>query len=147
MKPTTNRDANVQQAVPFFAVTNMAESVRFYVAGLGFKITRRWDVEGHLRWCWLELGKAAIMLQEFPKEGHDAWTSQGKLGEGVTIYFQCRDALEIFREVTRRGIRASRPFVGNGMWVTSLADPDGYQLDFESAADQPEETVYSEPEG
>ena len=147
MTPTANSEVNVKQAVPFFAVTHMAESVHFYVEGLGFKITKRWDVEGALRWCWLELGEAAIMLQEYPKGGHDAWTPQGKLGEGVTIYFQCRDALEIYRDVTRRGIRAAKPFVGNGMWVTSLADPDGYKLDFESATDQPEETVYSESEG
>ena len=115
MKPAANSEVNVKQAVPFFAVTNMIESVRYYVDGLGFMITRRWEVEGALRWCWLELGEAAIMLQEFPKEGHDAWAPQGKLGEGVTIYFQCRDALAIYREITGRGIRASRPFVGNGM--------------------------------
>jgi hypothetical protein len=29
------------------------------------------------------------------------------------------------------------------MWVTSLTDPDGYRLDFESRTDVPEETVYS----
>lgn len=34
------------------------------------------------------------------------------------------------------------PFVGNGMWVTSLADPDGYWIDFESLMDVPEEKVY-----
>ena len=69
MTPTANTEVNVKQAVPFFAVTHMAESVRFYVDGLGFKITRQWVVEGALRWCWLELGEAAIMLQEFPKGG------------------------------------------------------------------------------
>ena len=30
------------------------------------------------------------------------------------------------------------------MWVTSLTDPDGYRIDFESATDVPVETVYSE---
>jgi hypothetical protein len=33
------------------------------------------------------------------------------------------------------------------MWVTSLADPDGYRLDFESSTDTPEDTVYSETAG
>jgi hypothetical protein len=33
--------------------------------------------------------------------------------------------------------------VGNGLWVTSVKDPDGYLLDFESPTDTPEETVYS----
>jgi hypothetical protein len=31
-------------------------------------------------------------------------------------------------------------FVGNGLWVTSFADPDGYRLDFESPTDVPEDT-------
>ena len=69
------------------------------------------------------------------------------MGVGVSICFICEDALAIYREVTSRGIQASRPFVGNGMWVTSLSDPDGYRIDFESTTDVPEETVFSEEEG
>ena len=69
---------------------------------------------------------------------------EGKVGLGVSIMFICNDALEIYREVTARGIEASTPFVGNGMWVTSLRDPDGYRVDFESYTDVPEETVHSE---
>jgi hypothetical protein len=30
--------------------------------------------------------------------------------------------------------------VGNGLWVVSLTDPDGYRLDFESPTDAPEGT-------
>ena len=48
------------------------------------------------------------------------------------------------REVRSRGIQASTPFVGNGMWVTSLSDPDGYRIEFESYTDVPEETEFSE---
>jgi hypothetical protein len=33
------------------------------------------------------------------------------------------------------------------MWVTSLRDPDGYRLEFESPTDVPEETRYSEGDG
>jgi len=33
---------NVKQAVPFFGVTNMEASLRFYVDGLGFKM-KHWD--------------------------------------------------------------------------------------------------------
>ena len=87
------------------------------------------------------------MLQEFPKEGHDSWSPKGKVGEGVSICFQCDDALAIYRAVTARGIKASKPFVGNGMWVTSLWDPDGYKIEFESLTNVPEDTQYSEPEG
>jgi hypothetical protein len=55
----------------------------------------------------------------------------------------CADALSIYHDLTSRGLSATRPFVGNGLWVTSVMDPDGYRLDFESPTDVPEGTVYS----
>ena len=140
-------DENVQQAVPFFAVSDIDASLRFYLDGLGFQMKMNWVDEGKLRWCWLQIGDAALMLQEFRKEGHNSWVPEGKVGQGVSICFTCEDALAIYREVTSRGIKASRPFVGNGMWVTSLRDPDGYRLEFESYTDVAEETVLSEEEG
>ena len=146
MTTQTKSEANVQQAVPFFRVSNMEESLRFYVDGLGFEMTKKWIDEGKLRWCWLQHGNAAIMLQEYRKEGPNSWAPEGKLGMGVSICFQCNDALAIYREVTARGIAAKRPFVGNAMWVTMVEDPDGYKLEFESFTDVPEETVYSETE-
>ena len=146
MEPQTQTEANVKQAVAFFAVSDIEASLRFYVDGLGFEMTNRWIDEGKLRWCWLQLGDAALMLQEFRKEGHDAWVPEGRVGVGVTVCFICEDALAIYREVTSRGIEASRPFVGNAMWVTSLSDPDGYRIDFESYTDVPEETVLADDE-
>src|SRR5215468_6540917 len=104
MKPENGVEANVRQAVPAFGVTNMERSLRFYLDGLGFKITKKWIDEGVLRWCWLELGETALMLQEYRKE----FVPQGKLGEGVSICFICKDALAIYREVTGRGIQARR---------------------------------------
>lgn len=135
---------NVKQVVPFQNVSSMERSIRYYVDGLGFAIKYKWVVDGKLRWCWLELGGAALMLQEFPKEGHDSWTPSGKVGEGVSLCFTCEDALAIYHDVRSRGIEASEPQVGNAMWVTGLSDPDGYRLFFESATDVPEDTKLSE---
>ena len=132
--------ANVRQAVPFFAVSSMETSLRYYVDGLGFTMTLKWIDAGKLRWCWRERGGAALMLQEFKR----AWVPEGTLGAGVSICFICDDALALYREFTAKGIEAKRPFVGNSMWVTSLTDPDGYRLDFESTTDAPEETEYSD---
>jgi len=140
MQTKTKVETNVQQAVPFFGINDMEASLRFYVDGLGFAMTNKWIDEGKLRWCWLQHGNAAIMLQEF----RASKKPEGKLGLGVTICFQCKDALAIYREVTSRGIEAKRPFVGNAMWVTSMTDPDGYRVEFESPTDVPEETVFSE---
>jgi hypothetical protein len=140
MKAETKTERNVEQAVPFFAVSNIEASVGYYVDGLGFEMARKWIDEGKLRWCWLQRGGAALMLQEFRKEGHDSWLPQGKVGEGVSIYFICKDAPAFYREIQSRGINASRPSVQNGMWVTSLSDPDGYRIHFESYTDVPEDT-------
>jgi lactoylglutathione lyase len=137
MATQTKIEANVEQAIPFFRVTSMETSLRFYVDGLGFEMTKKWtpDSDGKVRWCWLQHGNAAIMLQEFRQDGPNSWTPESKVGV---------DAVAIYKDVTSRGIEAKKPFVGNGTWVTSVQDPDGYKLDFESLTDVPEETVFSE---
>jgi lactoylglutathione lyase len=140
----TTSGSNVKQAVPFFAVSNMENSLRFYVDGLGFEMTHKWIDEGKVRWCWLQRGGAGLMLQDFRREGGTSWSPDGTLGLGVSIMFICEDALAIYREATRRGLDASRPFVSNGMWLTSLRDPDGYSVEFESRTDIPEETVFQD---
>ena len=140
-------DGNVKEVVPFLHVSSMERSVRYYVDGLGFTMKHKWVVDGKLRWCWLALGGAALMLQEFPTDGHDSWVSAGKVGEGVSLYFTCENALAIYHEVRIRGIEASEPQVGNAMWVTGLSDPDGYRLYFESPTDTPEDTKLSEVRG
>ena len=138
------RVTNVKQAVPFYWVRDIDASLRFYVDGLGFTRTKQWVDGGKLRWCWLELDAVAVMLQEFWTEGRHRNLPDGKVGIGASVNFICEDALAIYHETRSRGVEASRPFVGNGMWVTSLSDPDGYRLDFESYTDVPEETEYSE---
>src|SRR5881396_1818776 len=136
---------NVRQAVPFFNVKDIEASLRFYVEGLGFTITRHWDLDGRIRWCWLELGRAAVMLQEYWKDGRPGGWPTGTLGQGVSICFMCADAIAVYHDSRARGLSPSRPFVGNNLWVTSLIDPDGYRLDFESPTGVLEETVYSDP--
>jgi catechol 2,3-dioxygenase-like lactoylglutathione lyase family enzyme len=134
---------NVTQAVPFFNVTDIEASLRFYVDGLGFALTNTWVPEGRVRWCWLQLGEAAVMLQEYWRDGRRAGAPDGPLGQGVCICFMCADALAVYHDLVLRGIPATRPFVGNSLWVTSVTDPDGYRFDFESPTEAPEGTVYS----
>jgi catechol 2,3-dioxygenase-like lactoylglutathione lyase family enzyme len=135
----------VRQAVPFFNVKDIDASLRFYVDGLAFTITRQWKPEGRIRWCWLERDDVAIMLQEYWKDGQPGGWPAGVLGQGISICFVCADAIAVYHDAQARGLNPSRPFVGNNMWVTSFTDPDGYRLDFESPADVPEDTVYSDP--
>ena len=141
-------EINVQQAVPFFMVTSMEASLHFYVDGLGFRMTKKWtpDSPDKVRWCWLEIGNAALMLQEYKEDPHhpNSGRPEGKLGMGVSVCFQCKDALALYREFKKRDVVVKTPFVGNAMWVTCLQDPDGYKIDFESPTDAAEESVYSE---
>ena len=136
--------SNVKQAVPFLNVTDIDASLRFYVEGLGGVVTKQWVPEGRVRWCWLQLDDAALMLQEYWRDGRRTGAPSGPLGQGVSICFMCADATAIYRDLVSRGVAARRPFVGNGLWVTSISDPDGYRLEFESPTDVPEETVYSD---
>ena len=134
---------NVRQVVPFFLIADMDTSLRFYLDGLGFTLKNKWVPDGKIRWCWLELGAAALMLQEYRKDGPSSLAG-AKVGQGVSLAFQCQDALALYREFLSRNLSPSEPFVGNSMWVTHLLDPDGYRLEFESPTDVPEETKLSE---
>ena len=144
MNPAPKLSTNVKQVIPFFNVFDMQRSTHFYIDGLGFTMKHKWVVDEKLRWCWLELGGAALMLQEFAKEGHDSCLPSGKVGEGVSLWFQCEDAIALYHEFKSRGIEASEPQVGNSLWDTVLSDPDGYRLHFESPTTVPEETKLSD---
>jgi lactoylglutathione lyase len=129
-------------------VTNMETSLRFYVQGLGFEMKHWWipdraedKPDGRIRWCRLQRGTVAIMLQEFLPEGRPKET----LGTGTTICFQCEDALVLYREFRSRGIATRRrPFVGNRLWVVPLSDPDGYRIEFSSPTEAEEESELEE---
>jgi len=146
MPVQTTTSVNVKQAVPFFGVTNMEASLRFYVDGLGFTMKHRWipdaaqgdyKPDGKISWCWLELVEAAIMLQEFLPERQP----KESLGTGVNVCFQCQDALALYRQFKARGIHIrKRPFVGNRLWVVPVTDPDGYRMEFSSPTNAPEDT-------
>ena len=134
----------LEKAVPFFWVSNIEASVKYYVEGLGFEMKSEWIDAGKLQWCWLDNGGASLMLQEFTRVGDQRNREPVKRGEGVSICFICKDALTVYHDMISRGIAASEPFVGNRMWVTGVNDPDGYILYFESYTDVPEETRYSD---
>ena len=122
-------------------VTNMDLSLQFYVDGLGFTLKTTWTPRGKIEWCWLQREGVALMLQEY-REGNPH--IDALKGTGVTVAFQCADALALYSEFITKGLTPKEPFVGNQMWDVALNDPDGYSLHFESPTDVPEETKYSE---
>ena len=72
--------ANIRQTVPFFAVSDMETSLRYYTDGLGFEMINKWIPRGKIEWCYLQRGGGAIMLQEFRKESHDPRALEGTRG-------------------------------------------------------------------
>jgi lactoylglutathione lyase len=145
-------EPNITEVVPFLGVTSMDVSLKFYINGLGFEMKHHWipdrsedTPDGRIRWCWLTLGQASLMLQEFWKKGQHANVPRDKLGVGVSLNFQCRDSLALYREFKSRGVEMPRrPSVGNGLWVVNVTDPDGYALYFASPTDAPEESELQE---
>lgn len=138
MADQTSALPNVKQSVPFFMVTDMAASINFYIQGLGFELTNKWEPNGKIEWCWLQLGGAAIMLQEYRIKPNST-----NLGEGVSVCFMCEDALAIYEEALSRSLNAKEPFVGNTLWVVEFTDPDGYHIFFESSTTVPEGTRFN----
>ena len=135
---------NVTAVVPLLMVTNMERSLAFYVDGLEFTIQNTWVPDGHLRWCYMSLGGAFLMLQEAVEPSREKMAGAGVLGNGVSLYFQCSDALAIYRDAASRDVHALRePQVGNSSWEVAFADPDGYSIQFSSPTDLPEETLLS----
>ncbi|HEY4326818.1 MAG TPA: VOC family protein [Mucilaginibacter sp.] len=100
------------------------------------------DTTGKIEWCWLERDQVSLMLQE--PRNREKFEQEGIKEKGISICFQCVDALALYHEFTEKGIEIKEPFVGNNMWVVRFPDPDGYSLDFESPTDVPEETKYAE---
>ena len=128
----------VKQSVPFFMVTDINASLRFYVDGLGFTKTIEWTPGGRIEWCWLEHGGAALMLQEYLPN----LRPEAPRGVGVSVCFMCDDAPALYREAQAKGLETEKkPFVGNQLWVVHFKDPDGYDIYFESPTNAPEEST------
>ncbi|MRG43923.1 VOC family protein [Chitinophaga sp. SYP-B3965] len=133
-------EPNVKQAVPFFWVADMDTSLHFYTNRLGFELIKKWEPNGRIAWCWLQLGSASLMLQEHMKTAFQ----ESKKGTGVSVCFICKDALALYHAFRSKEIEVNEPFVGNGAWVIMVTDPDGFSLLFESETDVPEETKYTD---
>ncbi len=145
MSTTAAATHNVTAVVPLLMVTDIQRSLAFYIDGLGFTIQNRWVPDGRLRWCWMSLGGAALMLQEASESTREEMLTSGTLGNGAAMYFQCTDAIAIYRAAAGRGIQPLRePQVGNSAWEVFFADPDGYKINFSSPTELPDETLLSQ---
>ena len=82
------------------------------------------------------------MLQE-PRDLTKLTTSS--IGNRISFYIQCMDALDIYRDLLTRNIAPSRePQVGNGNREVLYTDPDGYKINLASPTNVAEETLLSQ---
>ena len=88
MTTRSMNDVRVRQLAPLLMVWSMEASLHFYVDGLGFAVTHTWTPDGKVRWCWIEQGGAALMLQEWTADDPRRETLKGRIGEGVG-FFKC----------------------------------------------------------
>ena len=109
----------ITQTVPFFAVSSMQSSLAHYVDGLGFEVKNRWEPDGELRWCWLEHGSTALMMQQHHTQGRNARAFEGQRGEGAAFaYTASEDVSGLLQDGD------TWPFNG----LTQIVDDDGYTL-------------------
>ena len=120
---------NVRAAMPLLYVADIERSRAFYCDQLGFTLTNRWDADGRLNWCQLEMEGATIMLQL--AEPSDLGSLRNGHGD-VALFFLCEDVDDLHEQFTGRGVDAAPPTVAfYGMRQLSVRDPDGRELCFE----------------
>lgn len=122
----TSSKVKITETVPLFDVADVERSIAFYVDGLGFELQNKWVDDDILKWCRVQHGDSALMLQKTQGE------PPSNRGPGLTLYFICEDAITAHEEFKERGVPVGEPFVGNNMDVFYFKDPDGYRLSFES---------------
>ena len=57
----------ITETVPLFDVADVDKSIAFYVDGLGFELQDKWVEDDVLKWCRVEHGDSALMLQKSPR--------------------------------------------------------------------------------
>jgi len=131
---TSTRPTTVRLLVPLCYVEDIGASVDFYTRVLDFRMTHSWEPDGRLTWCQVTRGGAAVMLQRMtPKD-----TFVEPRGDGVTFYFHCDDAMDVYERLVDRGIAVDPPIITfYGMKQVFVTDPDGYRLCFQNPADPP----------
>ena len=91
---------NIHLAVPFFSVSNMENSLQFYINKLGFIITKKWEPRGKIEWCWLQRDNVSIMLQQPRSNNIDEQYKAN--GNGIPFAFNARMRLRFTMNVLQK---------------------------------------------
>ena len=114
---------------PLLFVSDIQRSISFYCERLGFTLEGEAKSQGRIFWCRLSRQGCSIMLQQEEEEDRPF----DQRGKGIVFYFVCKDADVIYQEFTERGLSLRPPTTAYyGMRQIHVAEPDGYNLCFES---------------
>jgi len=123
----------VRELWPLLFVRDLAASVRHYVEGLGFQVAGSAHDEGGVFWCRLRRDGVSFMLQQAPAH----MDLPRPPTRAVAFYFICDDVERLQTEFTSRGVGVRPPEVAYyGMRQLFVADPDGYEICFETPTDE-----------
>ena len=137
MIPETVAALNVKQAVPFFSVTDITASLALStLTGSGSTMTQQWVPDDRIRWRWLELGNAALMLAGAlaRRDGPRCALGRERSAQECRCVFHVRRRAghlprrHVAGILGRRRGRSSATVSG----TSRLKDPDGYHLHFAS---------------
>jgi len=123
--------SNLTSISPFFIVSNLKDSMAFYVSKLGFEV---WYMgpEGDPYWAIVGRGPVSIMLKRIaddikpiPNHTRHEWAAWD-------AYISTQDPDTLFEEFSSTGITFRRPIKddSDGLRGFEVMDADGYVLFF-----------------
>ncbi len=123
--------------VPELIVTDLGQSLDFYIQGLGFKIEYQREAE---KFVYLSLGRNQLMLEEV-RPGNPWATGElsRPFGRGVNFQMEVEDAAALLQQAGNLGYPVMVPLKDRWRDVKGtsfgdreflIQDPDGYLLRF-----------------
>jgi len=127
MARSNKRGARTGKLIPSIGVSDIDRSVSFYRQFFGFRVIDSYEVEGHMAWCWLQVGDANLMLQQLSAD--QQITLNPAIGQSWCMYIRPGDLAGLHEQLSQAGYPVSAieptPYGASEFFVT---DPDGYEL-------------------
>ncbi len=124
---------NLKGVSPLLQVHDMSVALEFYLK-LGFEVIDSAPSLEQCEWCLLRVNDVELMLNTiFEKDERplEREILRNAYHGDVIIYFGCPDVLDLYHDLTARGVDVQPPQVtGYGFDALNITDPDGYHLCF-----------------
>jgi uncharacterized glyoxalase superfamily protein PhnB len=122
--------------VPLLQVGNMAESLDYYTAVLGFHLDEAWPQEGPP--IWAQLSRSGVSLTLTKDLGTSDRAFIAEKGNGVVFYILCTEVATLYEELGARGALIVQELVTfGGRQQFTVADVNGYVLTFAAPVTPP----------